>query len=137
MHTSAFAPVPQARRAAGAYTTVDAQSRSPLELVVMLYDGAIRFASQARDAHARGDRRARAVGVSRAMAIVSELQNTLDVKRGGELAVELDRLYHYLTTRLLDVTRTNDGAPLDEILLLLGTLRDGWLQASTAAPARS
>jgi flagellar protein FliS len=134
MHTSAFAPAP-AHRGAGAYRTVDAQSRSPLELVVMLYDGAIRFVTQARDAHTRGDRRGRAVGVSRAMAIVNELQNTLDVDRGREIAMELDRLYRYITARLLDVTRTGDGTPLDEILQLLTTLRDAWAQASTA-PAR-
>jgi len=123
-------------RGAGAYTTVDAQSRSPLELVVMLYDGAIRFVGQAREAHKQGDRRGRAVGVSRAMAIVGELQNTLDVERGREIALELDRLYQYISSRLLDVTRTGDAAPLDEILVLLGTLRDGWAQASTA-PAQS
>ena len=136
MHTTRPAPPPQTTRGAGAYATVDVQSRSPLELVIMLYDGAIRFVGQAREAHQQGDRRGRAVGVSRAMAIVGELQNTLDVEKGRDIAVELDRLYHYITARLLDVTRTGDAAPLDEILLLLGTLRDGWAQASSA-PARS
>lgn len=97
----------------------------------MLYDGAIRFVAQARDAHTRGDRRGRAVGVSRAMAVVGELQNTLDVERGRDIAVELDRLYHYITGRLLDVTRSGDGTAFDEILLLLGTLREGWAQASS------
>lgn len=101
----------------------------------MLYDGAIRFLDQARDAHKRGDRRARAQGVSRALAIVSELQNTLDVERGRDIAGELDRLYHYVMRRLLDVTTTGDGAALDEILQLLGTLRDGWAQASQSAPS--
>jgi flagellar protein FliS len=137
MLTSAFAPASQAHRAAGAYTTVDAQSRTPFELVIMLYDGAIRFAGQALDADRRGDRRGRAVGVSRTLAIVSELQNTLDIKRGGDIATELDRLYHYITTRLLEVTRSNDSAPLVEVLRLLATLRDGWLQASSSANARS
>ena len=44
-----------ASRGALAYRTVDAQSRSPLELVVMLYDGGIRFLGDARDAHERKD----------------------------------------------------------------------------------
>jgi len=132
MHTSPFAPDPAAR-GARAYLTVDAQSRSPLELVVMLYDGAIRFLGQARDAQARGDRRGRAQGISRALAIVSELQNTLDVERGRDIAGELDRLYHYVMRRLLDVTTRGDAAALDEILRLLGTLREGWAQASQSA----
>jgi flagellar protein FliS len=133
MHTSPLAPAPA--RGARAYQTVDAQSRSPLELVVMLYDGAIRFLGQARDAHARGDKRGRAQGVSRALAIVSELQNTLDVERGRDIAGELDRIYHYVMGRLLDVTTRGDGAALDEILQLLGTLREGWAQASQSTPA--
>jgi flagellar secretion chaperone FliS len=134
MHTSPFAPDPAAR-GARAYLTVDAQSRSPLELVVMLYDGAIRFLGQARDAQTRGDNRGRAQGVSRALAIVSELQNTLDVERGCDIAGELDRIYHYVTRRLLDVTTTGDVAALDEVLQLIGTLREGWAQASQSAPA--
>jgi flagellar protein FliS len=128
---------PQTHRGAGAYAVVEAQSRSPLELVVMLYDGAIRFAAQARDAHQRGDRFGRAAGVSRAMAIVAELQNTLDVDNGREIASDLDRLYHYIMGRLLDVTRTGDPAALEETVRLLSTLRDGWVQLSAATSARS
>ena len=100
----------------------------------MLYDGAIRFVGQARDAHQRGDRFGRATGVSRAMAIVAELQNTLDVDRGGEIATNLDRLYQYMMARLLDVTRTGDPVALEETMKLLCTLRDAWVKvASTAA----
>ena len=126
-----------ARRGAHAYQTVGAQSSSPLELVVMLYDGAIRFVKQAKDAHDRGDVRSRSTNISRVLAIVSELQSTLDVEKGLDIAHELDRLYHYITGRLLDVTTKRDAAALDEILGLLGTLRDGWAAASGAAAARA
>jgi flagellar protein FliS len=135
MHTSPLsAPLP-ATRVARAYQTVDAQSRSPLELVVMLYDGAIRFVGQARDAHATGDARKRGTSISRALAIVAELQATLDMERGHDVAAQLERLYHYMTTRLLDVTVKGDASGLDETLQLLGTLRDGWASASTAGRA--
>lgn len=124
-----------ARHGAHAYQTVGAQSSSPLELVVMLYDGALRFLKQAKEAHSRGDVRGRSTNISRALAIVSELQSTLDVEKGLDIALELDRLYHYITGRLLDVTTKQDAAALDEILGLVGTLRDAWAGASGAAAA--
>ena len=73
-------------RGVQAYQAVHVQSRSPLEPVVMLFAGALRFLQQARDAQARGDVRTRAHGVSRALAIVGELQNTLNMDEGGALA---------------------------------------------------
>jgi len=121
-----------AARGAMAYRTVDAQSRSPLELVVMLYDGAIRFLGEAREAHERNDQWARATGVSKALAIVGELRNTLNVDEGSSLAEELDRLYDYMMGRLLDVTTKRDMSGLDEVQRLLITVREGWVQVSAA-----
>ena len=71
-----------ASRGAMAYQKVDAQSRSPLELVVMLYDGAIRFLGEALEADARNDHRIRAAPVSKALAIVGELRSTLNLDEG-------------------------------------------------------
>ena len=121
-----------ASRGALAYRTVDAQSRSPIELVVMLYDGAIRFLGDAREAHERNDHRGRATGVSKAMAIVGELRSTLNVDEGSSLALELDRLYDYMFARLLDITTKRDMSGLDEVQRLLITVREGWVQVSAA-----
>lgn len=123
-------------RGAQAYKATQAQSSSPMELVVMLYDGAIRFTLEAREAIARGDVRARTTAVSRTLAILVELQNTLNVKDGGDIARELDRLYSYMSGRLLEVTASADVDATLEVEKLLRTLRDGWSQiASTPAPA--
>ena len=121
-----------ASRGALAYQRVDAQSRSPLELVVMLYDGAIRFLGDALDAHARNDHRGRATGVSKALAIVGELQSTLNIEEGSSLALELDRLYDYMFGRLLEVTTKKDMSALEEVRQLLVTVREGWVQVSAA-----
>ena len=131
-----------ASRGAMAYQRVDAQSRSPLELVVMLYDGAIRFLGDASEAHGRNDHRGRATGVSKAMAIVGELRSTLNVDEGSSLALELDRLYDYMFGRLLDVTTKRDLSGIEEVQRLLMTVREGWMQVSaatstTASPPRS
>ena len=124
-----------ASRAAQTYRRVESESRSPLELVVMLYDGAIRFVNDAREAHARKDLRGRGQALSKALAIISELQNTLDMEKGGEVAEHLDNLYNYINARLLDVTLKQDVGACDEVHKLLSTLRDGWAQAASQPPA--
>ena len=127
-----------ASRGAMAYQKVDAQSRSPLELVVMLYDGAIRFLGEALEANARKDYRTRATGVSKALAIVSELRNTLNLDEGSSLALELDRLYDYMFGRLLEVSTKKDMSGVEEVQRLLITVREGWIQVSAAtSPPRS
>ena len=122
-------------RGAEAYRRIEADSRSPIELVVMLYDGAIRFVGEARAAVARQDIAARGAAISRALTIVSELQNTLNIEDGGAIAQELDRLYTFINTRLLDVTLKKDAAALDEVEKVLVTLRDGWVQIAATVPA--
>ena len=122
-----------AARGIDSYRQNDIQSRSPLELVVMLYDGALRFTSDARDATVRHDIHARQQHLSRAMAIVSELQNTLDMETGGDVAEHLDKLYGFVHDRLIDASVRQDLQPLDEARRVLTTLREGWLAISRAA----
>ena len=114
------------------YFRTQVESASPMELVVMLYDGAIRFLGEARAAHDRNDHRGRATGVSKAMAIVGELRSTLNVDEGSSLALELDRLYDYMFGRLLEVTTKRDLSGLEEVQRLLITVREGWAQVSAA-----
>jgi flagellar protein FliS len=124
------------RRGADAYRRTEVQSSSPLELVVLLYDGAIRFVLESRQAMAQKDVRARTTAVTRALAIIAELQNTLNMAEGGDVARELDRLYTYMSARLLDVTAKADDDAAKEVHKLLQTLRDGWSQiAGAGAPA--
>ena len=129
-----------AARGIGAYRQVEVQSRSPLELVVMLYDGAMSSLTEAAAAAARGDRRKRAAAVSRALSILCSLQESLNLEEGGSVAAELDRLYGYATARLLDVTTKEDVAALNEVHKLLAGVRDAWHQIATqpagAAAAR-
>lgn len=119
-----------ASRAAQAYRRVESESRSPLELVVMLYDGALRFLIEASTAAARRDLRARAQAVSRVLAIIAELQSTLDLEKGGAVAEQLDDLYTYITSRLLDVALKNDSTAIDEAHKLLTPIRDAWSQVA-------
>jgi flagellar secretion chaperone FliS len=131
-------------RAAQAYIQTQVNSRSPLELVVLLYEGLIRFTGEARGAIERGDLTAKRTSMSRALAVLSELQSTLNMPEGGELAQSLDGLYTYINGRLLDASMQNDVSPLDETIKLANTLREAWIEiaardlaGAAAAPAQA
>jgi flagellar protein FliS len=101
-----------------------------MQLVVMLYDGALRFLTQAREADAAADLRQRAAAVSKALAVVSECQSTLNLAEGGQIARDLDRLYSYMVGRLIDVAAKNDASGIEEVHKLMTSLREAWSQAA-------
>lgn len=121
-------------RGAAAYKQTSVQSSSPLQLVVLLYDGAIRHLTAAREAMGRRDMVARRDGLSRAMAIVAELQSTLNLKEGGDVAKSLDNLYVYILELIVQANLRNDPRPLEEAERLLAPLRDAWAQVASGAP---
>lgn len=118
-----------------AYKSVEVQSRTPLELVVMLYDGALKFLAAGRDAVERKDINARREAFSRLLAIISELQSTLNIENGGPVASTLDELYGFVTDRVMESAIHNSVGPLDEARKVLEPLRDGWQQIATQTPA--
>jgi flagellar protein FliS len=126
---------PQHVRGAGAYRQTSVQSSSPLELVVLLYDGALRHLVAAREAIERQDLIARREALSKALAIVTELQSTLNLEEGGPVAQQLDALYTYMTGRLVDATARKDVKALPEVENLLRSLRDAWAQIAAGEPA--
>jgi flagellar protein FliS len=123
-----------ASRAAGQYLATQVKSSTPLELVVLLYDAALRHATAARDATVRRDLHARRSSLSKLMGILSELQHTLDMERGGEIASRLDDLYTWMLSRVIDATVQQDPGPLDEVRRVLGTLQSGWDAIAKGSP---
>ncbi|MBL8136897.1 MAG: flagellar export chaperone FliS [Acidobacteria bacterium] len=115
------------------YRQTQVQSRTPLELVVMLYDGALTFLHQARAAIERGDIAARRDASSRAIAIISELQSTLNMEQGGEIAQRLDDLYVYVNGRIIAAAAENRVGPIDDATRVLTVLRESWVAIATPA----
>lgn len=115
-----------ATRGVQGYRAAQTQTSSGVELVVMLYDGALRFIADAERAIEAGDLKARATGIRKALAIVGELRSTLDMTRGGAVAEELDRLYDYIQDRLVAVTRDQHREGLAEARAVLTSLADAW-----------
>jgi len=129
------ATMPRPARAATQYMHTQVRSSTPLELVVLLYDAALASAATARDAIARKDIPTRRAALSRMLAIIAELQNTLDLEGGGQIAKDLDALYAWLTSRLLDATVQQSARPIDDAVRVLKPLRDAWKTIATESPA--
>ncbi len=102
---------------------------SPEQILIMLYDGAIRFTRQALQAMESGDGKTKMEKISRAMAIVTEFSNTLDRELGGEMADNLDALYHFMIRELTSANLQNDAEKLMVVEGLLSDLRETWMQA--------
>ncbi|MEW6220766.1 MAG: flagellar export chaperone FliS [Thermodesulfobacteriota bacterium] len=99
----------------------------PNQLVLLLYDGAIRFLEQARSGCAKEDRRRRGEGLSRAIAIIGELNASLNVEAGGETATFLRSLYLAMLAELPKVNLANDVTIIDRCLRYLTELRELWV----------
>lgn len=112
------------------YQQVEINSSNQLQLVVMLYEGAIRFISLAKSAISNRDLIGKAQNLDRALAIISELQNTLKTDEGGEIASQLDRLYTYINERMLAASTKMDVQPLTEVIKLLRILNTAWSEVA-------
>lgn len=108
-------------------------SASPEQILVMLYDGAIRFVRQAVAGIENGDLTAKLEGISRCMAIVTEFANTLDHEIGGEIAENLDALYSFMIRELTQANLKNDIDKLKVVEGLLLDLRETWVSAIEVA----
>lgn len=117
--------VPLAYRKMAAETAlVDA---SPHRLVAMLFEGFLDALAETRGAMRQRDIERKGRAINRATRIVEEgLRAGLDLRAGGRLAADLDELYRYIGTRLLQANLRNDEAILDECQRLVQPLRDAW-----------
>jgi flagellar protein FliS len=109
-----------------AYVESRVLSANGLELVRLLYQACISAVRDARAHLAEGEIRARSQAITKAWEILSELTQSLDRERGGEIAVRLGDLYHYMQHRLLAANLEQADAPLAEVLGLLSTLSEAW-----------
>jgi flagellar protein FliS len=118
------------------YRLVQFQTASPGDLVLMLYDGAIRFVSRAETALERDNPAAARNSVLRAQAILQELMSSLRQDE-AEISAPLMSLYAYMHRRLVEANIRRDSGSLREVCGLLERLRDAWQQAvcTTAAGA--
>ena len=113
----------------GRYQDMKIQTASPEQIMIMLYDGAIRFSLQAKKKMSEKDYEGKGIFISKTQAIIDELMNSLDFNIAPELCTNLQQLYIYINERLTEANIKLTEEPIDEVVGLLNTLRDGWKQA--------
>lgn len=99
------------------------------QILLMLYDGAIRFSKQAKLALENNDMANKGKFIGKTMAIISEFSNSLDHDIGGDIAKNLDALYAYMLKELTKANINNDTAPIDNTCNILCELRATWAEA--------
>ena len=117
--------MPQSVPNFGAYTKVDVETASQGKLIVMLFNGAIKRAEEAKRQMQQGQREAVHNNLIRAQDIVAELRGALNMK-AGELAQNLDRIYEYFQHLLITANIKKSVEPIDECVRMMITMRDTW-----------
>ena len=109
-----------------AYERTQVNTADQRQLIVMLYDGAIRFLQKADKLIEARDVEGAHGNLLRARQIVNELLSTLRPEKAGAIGENLKRLYVYMFNRLVEANLTKDREIVREVERLLVTLRDGW-----------
>ena len=109
---------------------MEIRTATPEMVIVKLYEGALRFIRTAKTNQESGQIAGRAAAIAKALAIVNELQHSLNFKEGGEIARNLDSLYFFVTDRLLEANVRGTAQPLEEASGVLSTLNEAWVEIS-------
>ena len=115
---------------ANRYQEMEILTASPEGLVAKLYEGALRHCRAAARHDAEGRIAERGRAIAKALAIVRELQNSLDHERGGEISRNLDALYLFVSDRLLEAGLAGGSSALEEAGSVLGELHGAWQQVA-------
>ncbi|MDH1053372.1 flagellar export chaperone FliS [Aquipseudomonas alcaligenes] len=112
------------------YQTVNTQAQvadaNPHRLIQMLMEGGLSRLAQAKGAMLHGQGAQKGELISKAIGIIGGLREGLDLNQGGEIAANLDRLYDYMVSRLVEANISNEPALLDEVVGLLRNIKTAW-----------
>ena len=109
---------------------------SALQLVIMLYDGALRFMEAGKHAMEQQDIPKQNVSLQNAQRIVMELMSCLDLKQGGEVAKNLLALYTYILNQLVEANMKDQPEPITRCIQIMSDLRESWSHVEKASTVR-
>lgn len=115
-------------KAAKAYLSTQVSTASKGDLLLMLYDTAIKHLKLAIEKIGEKDYAAKGILISKAIAIVSELQESLNKEQGGDVTKNLFQLYFICNTKLLAANIQMNAALIEEVIGILGGLRQAFAQ---------
>ena len=114
--------------ATGRYQDASITTQQRGKLVVMLYDGAIRFLRIAKEKLAEEDYAMKGVYIGKAQDIVAELNNSLNMEVAPRLAGDLRALYNFVYRHLNEANIERSAEKIDECIRILDELRGAWEQ---------
>jgi flagellar protein FliS len=109
-----------------AYKQTAVTTASREQVLIMLYEAAIKHLKKASECCQTKDLAGKGVAVGKAHDIINELSNTLDFTVGGEIAKHLERLYAFMIEQIVQGNLNNDPAKFDAARKLLENLLEGW-----------
>ena len=109
-----------------AYLETEILQADPVELVRLLYRGALEAVAKARQHVRENNIRARSQQITKASEILNELATSVDVEKGGAIAGNLLELYDYMQRLLIEANFQQVEGPLVELESLLATVLEGW-----------
>jgi len=115
-------------KAAKAYLNTQVTTASKGDLLLMLYDTAIKHLKLAQEKMREKDYAAKGILITKALDIIGELQSSLNKERGGEVAQNLFKLYFVCNTRLLQANMNMDIKLVEDVINILGGLRQSFAQ---------
>lgn len=115
-------------KAANAYFQTKVSTTDQGQLLLMLYDGALRYLAQAREKILAKDYAAKGVLISKVIDIINELAASLNLEKGGSLATNLNNLYVLCTARLLQANLKLNIESLDSVVQIISGLRSAYAQ---------
>ena len=125
------------QRAAHAYLQTQVTTTSPGNILLLLYDGAVKFLNRAKDGLAANDMAAKGIAISKALDIINELDSTLNLDKGGELAANLHNLYFFCNSRLVMANLKKDAKMIDEVIKILTGLRSAYAEIVSLPEAQA
>ncbi len=111
------------------YRTSQANTASREDLLILLYEGAIRFLERSIKEMEAKRLSEHKMYLRRGLAIVAELQSTLDFEKGGELSMQLFDLYGFMMERLTEANIKQDMSQIKTVIKNLEILLEGWRDA--------
>jgi flagellar protein FliS len=113
-----------------AYKETQIKSATPGQLIIMLYDGAIKNINIALDGLGKKSKKLDHISnaIIKAQDIISELMVSLDFEKGGEIAKNLFSIYVFMNRELLNANIGKEAASLNTVKKILTELRDAWIQ---------
>ncbi|MEJ5349301.1 MAG: flagellar export chaperone FliS [Desulfosoma sp.] len=109
-----------------AYRRTNVETADIASLVLMCYDATIRDLQQAKEYHASHCMDAAYERIRHGQDLITELLVGLDFERGGEIAVNLSRIYNYLLRELIGINSTKPPETYNNLIDILKELREGW-----------